>query len=82
LSSNNSLARRGRYLVATLLERLLDDEPKSQHDCAKPVDTKMIRQLVQKDIADLINHTNIEDTLDQQHHKAVTVWYSGADRQA
>jgi len=71
LFSNNSLTRRGRYLP-TLLERLQDNEPKSPDDRARPVDIKTIRQLVQKDIADLINHTNIEDTLDEQRYKAVT----------
>jgi Uncharacterized protein conserved in bacteria, COG3518 len=71
LFSNNSSTRRSRYLP-TLLERLQDDEPKSPHDRARPVDIKTIRQLVQKDIADLINHINIEDTLDEQRYKAVT----------
>lgn len=69
--SNKSFTREGRYLP-TLLERLQDDEPKSSHDRARPVDVKTIRQLVQKDIADLINHTNIEDTLNEQRYKAVT----------
>lgn len=69
--SNKSFTREGRYLP-TLLERLQDDEPKIPHDRARPVDVKTIRQLVQKDIADLINHTNIEDTLNEQRYKAVT----------
>lgn len=68
--SNKSFTREGRYLP-TLLERLQDDEPKNPHDRARPVDVKTIRQLVQKDIADLINHTNIEDTLNEQRYKAV-----------
>lgn len=71
MSSNKSLNRGGRYLPA-LLERLQDDEPKSLHDRARPVDVKTIRQLVQKDITDLINHTNIEDTINEQRYKAVT----------
>jgi type VI secretion system protein ImpF len=71
LYSNKSFTREGRYLP-TLLERLQDDEPKSSHDRARPVDVKTIRQLVQKDIADLINHTNIEDTLNEKRYKAVT----------
>ncbi|MDC7860799.1 type VI secretion system baseplate subunit TssE [Pantoea ananatis] len=69
--SNKSFTREGCYLP-TLLERLQDDEPQSPHDHARPVDVKTIRQLVQKDIADLINHTNIEDTLNEQRYKAVT----------
>ena len=69
--SNKSFTREGRYLP-TLLERVTDDEPKSPHDRARPGDGKPIRQLVQKDIADLINHTNIEDTLNEQRYKAVT----------
>ncbi|KLG05496.1 lysozyme [Enterobacter cloacae subsp. cloacae] len=64
------MTRSGRYLP-TLLERLQDDEPKSPHDRARPVDIKTIRRLVQRDIIDLINHTNIEDTLDVQRYKAV-----------
>ncbi|WP_148243492.1 type VI secretion system baseplate subunit TssE [Enterobacter asburiae] len=71
MSSNKSLTRGGRYLP-TLLERLQDDEPNSPHDRVRPVDAKTIRQLVQKDIADLINHTNIEDTINEQRYKAVT----------
>lgn len=58
------------YLPA-LLERLLDDEPKSPHDRLKPIDIRKMRSIVKKDITDLINHTNIEDTLDEQQHKFV-----------
>jgi type VI secretion system protein ImpF len=60
-----------RHYLPTLLERLQDDEPKSPHDRVRPVDIRMMRSIVQKDIADLINHINIEDTLDERQHKFV-----------
>lgn len=70
LYSNNSNDRKGQYLP-TLLERLQDDEPKSPHDRTRPIDIRTMRNLVQQDIADLLNHTNIEDTLDEHQHKLV-----------
>ncbi|MTD38224.1 type VI secretion system baseplate subunit TssE [Erwinia sp. CPCC 100877] len=68
--SNNSTDMKQQYLP-TLLERLQDDEPKSRYDRVRPIDIKQMRSLVQRDIADLINHTNIEDRLDEQQHKLI-----------
>ncbi|HEY1843945.1 MAG TPA: GPW/gp25 family protein [Buttiauxella sp.] len=70
LFSDNHLDRKRIYLP-TLLERLQDDEPRSPNDRVKPIDVRKMRALVQKDIADLINHTNIEDTLDEYRHKKI-----------
>lgn len=70
LFSDNFIGKNRQYLP-TLLERLQDDEPKSPNDRARPIDIKGMRGLVQKDIADLINHTNIEDTLDEYRYKNV-----------
>ncbi len=53
----------------TLLERLLDDEPKSPHDRMRPLDIRGLRRIVQNDIASLLNHINIEDVLDSVQHK-------------
>lgn len=61
---------KGQYAPA-LLERLQDDEPKSQHDSIRSVDSKLMRQLVRRDIADLMNHSNIEDALDVHQHALI-----------
>lgn len=55
----------------TLLERLQDDEPKSGHDRLKPVDMKTMRSIVQKDLTDLINHSNMEAKLHENKHGPV-----------
>ncbi|EJF32592.1 MULTISPECIES: type VI secretion system baseplate subunit TssE [Enterobacteriaceae] len=68
--SNNPSERKQQYLP-TLLQRLQDDEPKSPHDRARLIDIKGMRSLVQKEIVDLINHTNIEDRLNEQQHKLI-----------
>lgn len=68
--SNNQKGQKGRYFP-TLLDRLQDDEPKSPHDRVRPVDLRTMRQYVQRDIADLMNHTNIEDTLDRERYESV-----------
>ena len=68
--SDNPLAKKTQYLP-TLLERLQDDEPKSLHDRSKPIDIRQMRTLVQNAIADLINHSNIEDILDERRHKLI-----------
>lgn len=52
--------------LPTLLYRLQDDEPKSIHDRQAPVDSRTMRYLVQKDIADLLNHTIIGVKLKKQ----------------
>lgn len=70
LFSNNKVDSVRRY-PPTLLERLQDDEPKSSHDRLKAVDMKTMRHIVQKDITDLINHSNMEDRLDEHKHKLV-----------
>ena len=70
MHSDNFFEKNRQYLP-TLLERLLDDAPKNPDDREKPIDIKRIRSLVQKDIVDLINHTNIEDTLDKERHKNI-----------
>lgn len=65
--SDNFTNRKRQYLP-TLLERLQDNDPKSPHDLSRLIDIKMMRSLVQRDIADLINHPNIEDTLNEHRH--------------
>ncbi|MEA1064090.1 type VI secretion system baseplate subunit TssE [Apirhabdus apintestini] len=62
------MERKHQYLP-TLLDRLQDDEPKSKYDRDRPIDIKGMRSLVQRDLANLLNHTNIEDALDEQRYK-------------
>lgn len=62
-----------RQFLPTLLERLQDDEPKSmieRHD-AFFFDSRKMRSIVQKDIATMLNNTNIEDSLDEYAHNLV-----------
>lgn len=66
MSSNNK-----RHYLPTLLERLQDDEPKSHYDRARPIDSKQMRRIVQRDITDLINHCNIESEVDELRHPLV-----------
>lgn len=57
----------------TLLERLLDDEPKKKRESydACYVSAKELRAIVQKDIACLLNSTNLEEQLDEARHGAL-----------
>lgn len=62
-----------RQFLPTLLERLQDDEPKNmieRHD-AFFFDSRKMRSIVQKDIATMLNNTNIEDSLDEYAHNLV-----------
>ncbi|MGY8619828.1 type VI secretion system baseplate subunit TssE, partial [Pantoea agglomerans] len=70
LFSNKPSARKQQYLP-TLLQRLQDDEPKSLYDRTKLIDMKGMRNLIQKEIVDLINHTNIEYRLNDKQHKLI-----------
>ena len=67
------MERREPYLP-TLLERLLDDEPKkvTEHPDAFCFNARKLRSIIQNDIASLLNNTNIEDQLDEDRHKAVS----------
>lgn len=85
-----------RPYLPTLLDRLLDDEPKKQLESydACFVDAKTMRRLVQRDITAILNTTNIEDQLDEKRHvqvsgsvmnygvAAITGSYGGADNTA
>ncbi|HDM8325877.1 TPA: type VI secretion system baseplate subunit TssE, partial [Yersinia enterocolitica] len=62
-----------RQFLPTLLERLLDDEPKKllePHDKFF-YDSRTMRKLVQRNIAEILNNANIDDRLDEQRHKWV-----------
>lgn len=63
--------KKNHYYPPALLDRLLDDEPKSEHDRYRHVDAKKIRLLVQQEIADLLNSTSIEDRLDMSQHGVI-----------
>lgn len=61
-----------KYLP-TLLDRLLDDEPKNQREPydAFHFDSRTMRALVQRDLLAILNNANIEDRLDERRHAAV-----------
>jgi len=59
--------------LPTLLDRLLDDEPKSlrePHDQFH-FNSRTMRSIVQRDLLAILNNTNIEDGLDDYRHAAV-----------
>lgn len=62
-----------RQFLPTLLERLQDDEPKKSVERYDEFffDSRMMRSIIQKDIAAMLNNTNIEDRLDEHLHKMV-----------
>ncbi|CNH98902.1 type VI secretion system baseplate subunit TssE [Yersinia pekkanenii] len=62
-----------RQFLPALLERLLDDEPKKRlepHDKFF-YDSRTMRKLVQQNIGEILNNTNIDDRLDEQRHQWV-----------
>ncbi|CNJ53187.1 protein ImpF [Yersinia rohdei] len=62
-----------RQFLPTLLERLLDDDPKKLIEPQDKFfyDSRMMRKLVQKNITEILNNANIDDLLDEQRHKWV-----------
>jgi len=64
---------RKKQFLPTLLERLLDDEPRVETERFDKffLDSKKMRAIVQKDIAAIMNSTNIEDRLDSKRFKLV-----------
>ncbi|MBL7635704.1 type VI secretion system baseplate subunit TssE [Atlantibacter hermannii] len=57
-----------RPYLPTLFDRLLDDEPKQLHEAYDVCfyDARTMRRLVQRDIAAILNNTNIEDRLEEK----------------
>ncbi|MBW7985081.1 type VI secretion system baseplate subunit TssE [Enterobacillus tribolii] len=66
------MEKKKQYLP-TLLERLLDDEPKSVRERfdQSHLDSRAMRAIVQKDIVNLLNHTNVEDRLVEEKHQLI-----------
>ncbi|HDR8952797.1 type VI secretion system baseplate subunit TssE [Burkholderia vietnamiensis] len=63
--------RRGNaHLMPTLLDRLRDDAPHRQLEAPEEyaVTRKQMRDIVQRDLAYLLNTTSIEDQLDRARH--------------
>ncbi|ARB86369.1 MULTISPECIES: type VI secretion system baseplate subunit TssE [Yersinia] len=62
-----------RQFLPTLLERLLDDDPKKLLEPQDKFfyDSRTMRKLVQRNIAEILNNANIDDQLDEQRHKWV-----------
>lgn len=59
--------------MPALLDRLIDEEPKSVRERFdhSHLDSRAMRIIVQKDLADLLNHTNIEDRLVKEKHRLI-----------
>jgi len=66
------MERKSQFLP-TLLERLIDDEPRVEKERFDKFffDSKKMRTIVQRDIAAIMNSTNIEDRLDSRRFKFV-----------
>lgn len=62
-----------KQFLPTLLERLLDDEPKKHIEPYDKFfyDSRTMRRLVQRNISEILNNANIDDRLDPQRHKLV-----------
>lgn len=59
--------------LPTLLDRLVDDEPKKQHEAFDHTfyDARTLRRLVQRDLAAILNCSNIDRELDSIRHGLV-----------
>ncbi|CBA29062.1 type VI secretion system baseplate subunit TssE [Cronobacter turicensis] len=64
---------RKKQFAPTLLDRLLDEEPKARHEAhdASFISARHYRQRVLRDIDILLNNTNIEALIDPERHPAV-----------
>ncbi|ELY7393120.1 GPW/gp25 family protein [Cronobacter universalis] len=64
---------RKKQFTPTLLDRLLDDEPKARHEAhdASFISARQYRKRVLRDIDVLLNNTNIEALIDPVRHPAV-----------
>ncbi|WP_416382218.1 type VI secretion system baseplate subunit TssE [Lelliottia sp. JS-SCA-14] len=62
-----------RQFLPTLLDRLLDDEPKKQHEAADKSfhDGRTLRRLVQRDLTAVLNCVNIERELCPVRHQDI-----------
>ncbi|TCW85063.1 type VI secretion system baseplate subunit TssE [Burkholderia sp. SRS-46] len=62
--------RANTYLMPTLLDRLRDDAPQRLVEAPEEyaVTRKQMRDIVQRDLAYLLNTTSIEDQLDRERH--------------
>ena len=62
--------RASSHLMPTLLDRLRDDAPHRQTEAPEEytVTRKQMRDIVQRDLAYLLNTTNIEDRIDSARH--------------
>ncbi|MBN3779975.1 type VI secretion system baseplate subunit TssE [Burkholderia sp. Ac-20345] len=62
--------RANAHLMPTLLDRLRDDAPHRQTEAPEEytVTRKQMRDIVQRDLAYLLNTTSIEDQIDRRRH--------------
>lgn len=63
-------SRRGTYLLPTLLDRLRDDAPQRQTEAPGEyaVTRSQMRDIVQRDLAFLLNTTSIGDLIDRERY--------------
>jgi type VI secretion system protein ImpF len=61
------------HFLPTLFDRLCDDEPSQRSEAvnAYAVDRQQLRQIILRDLMDLLNTTNIEDQLKNVNHEHI-----------
>jgi type VI secretion system protein ImpF len=61
------------HFLPTLFDRLCDDEPSQRSEAAKAyaVDRQQLRQIILRDLMDLLNTTNIEDQIKSAKHENI-----------
>jgi len=69
-NGNTTPRRANTHLLPTLLDRLRDDAPQRQTEAPGEytVTRSQMRDIVQRDLAFLLNTTNIEDQIDRERH--------------
>ncbi|WP_321789240.1 type VI secretion system baseplate subunit TssE [Paraburkholderia sp. J94] len=71
--TGNAPRRANTFLMPTLLDRLRDDAPHRQHEAPGEyaVTRAQMRDIVQRDLAYLLNCTNIEEQIDRERYPHV-----------
>ncbi len=66
------LRNRARAMLPTLFDRLRDDAPSAstESSAAYTVSASQLREIVQRDLAFLLNAANVEDLIDRRQHAA------------
>ena len=66
--------RADAHLLPTLIDRLRDDAPRRKHEAPGEytVSRAQMREIIQRDLAYLLNCTNIEDRIDRRRYPAAS----------